>query len=68
MSVVAKIQLVIVFALATYAWCRAAQYLASHPLVAKQLEKYGHIVTPVVLFLLGLFILFESGTFSLFIS
>lgn len=68
MSTPEKIELVVVFALATYGWCRAAQYLASHPLVAKQLEKYGHILTPIVLFLLGLFILLESGTFSLIIS
>jgi cadmium resistance protein CadD (predicted permease) len=65
MSTPEKIQLVMIFALATYAWCRAAQYLAFHPLVAKQLAKYGHVVTPVVLFLLGVFILIESGTFSL---
>ena|ERR1044071_6841904 len=67
MSPSEKIQLVVVFALATYTWCRIAQYLASHPLVAKQLSKYGHILTPVVLFLLGVFILFESGTFSLLV-
>ena len=68
MSPIEKIQLVIVFTIATYLWCRTAQYLVSHPLVAKQLEKYGHILTPIVLFLLGLLILIESRTLSLVIS
>lgn len=66
MSVSEKIQMMIVFAVATYLWCRGAQYLAYHPLVAKQLSKYGHLLTPVVFFFLGVFILIESRTFSLF--
>jgi cadmium resistance transport/sequestration family protein len=63
-----KIQLVIVFMVMTYLWCLAGQYLASRPVVAKQLERFGHIIMPVVLFLLGLFILIESGTFELLVA
>lgn len=65
MSIVEKIQLLVVFAIATFLWCMAAKYLAHHPLIAKQLSRYGHLITPVVLIFLGVFILFESGTFSL---
>ena len=60
-----KIQMMAVFAVATYIWCRLAQYLAHHPVVAGQLARYGHILTPVVLFLLGVFILVESRTYLL---
>lgn len=60
-----KVQLAIVFAVMTYLWCMAGKYLAFHPLIAKQLDKFGHVIIPMVLILLGVFILFESGTFSL---
>jgi cadmium resistance transport/sequestration family protein len=46
-------------------WLLTAQYLTKHPLLANVIAKYGHIVTPVVLILLGVFILKESGSFSL---
>ncbi len=44
----------------TYAWCLLASYLAGHPLIAKQLDKYGHVIMPIVLFCLGIFILIEE--------
>ena len=62
-----KIQMVIVFMFMTYLWCIIAQYLASHPLVAKQLNRYGHIITPFVLLFLGMYILIDSKTYSLLI-
>jgi cadmium resistance protein CadD (predicted permease) len=62
----AKIQLVIIFALMTYLWCIFAKYLSHHPLLAKSLNKYGHIIMPVVLFLLGVFIIYESESVLLF--
>lgn len=60
-----KMQLLVVFAIATYLWCMAGKYLANHPLIAKQLSRYGHLVTPIVLISLGIFILVESNVFSL---
>lgn len=60
-----KVQLLVVFAIATYLWCMAGKYLANHPLIAKQLSRYGHLVTPIVLISLGIFILVESNVFSL---
>lgn len=65
MTVVAKVYMVVVFAMMTYVWCMAARYLARHPVVASYLDRFGNI-TPLVLFGLGIFILWESGSFLLF--
>jgi len=61
-----KIQLLAVFTVMVYIWCITARFLARRPLIARQLDKYGHIIMPIVLFLLGIFIFIESGTTSLF--
>lgn len=60
-----KMAMVIIFLLMTFVWCLAAKYLVRHPYVAMKIEKYGHIVTPFVLVLLGFYILYENGTFAL---
>jgi len=60
-----KTQLIIVFAIMTWLWCLLAKYLASHPLIARQLSRYGHIIMPVVLLTLGIYILAESNSLSL---
>lgn len=67
MTVVAKVYMVVVFAMMTYVWCMAARYLARHPVVASYLDRFGNIITPLVLFGLGIFILWESGSFLLFL-
>lgn len=46
-------------------WCAAGHYFGSHPLVAKTLERYGHIIVPFVLIALGLYIIYDSGTLAL---
>ena len=61
-----KATMTIVFLLMTAAWCLLAIYLSNHPMIKKSVEKYGHIFTPFVLILLGIYILFESKTFDLF--
>lgn len=61
-----KIGMIVIFLLMTLLWCTIAKYLANHPLLSASLSKYGHIVTPIVLILLGLYILYESKTFSIF--
>ena len=68
MNTMEKIEMLVVFAVMTYTWCKAAKYLSSRPLIARQLAKYGHIITPIVLLLLGVFILAESNTISLLTS
>lgn len=46
-------------------WCFAAGYLSKHRTIASTINKYGHIITPIVLILLGIYILYESGSLSL---
>jgi cadmium resistance transport/sequestration family protein len=46
-------------------WLTTARYLTTHPMLTKVISKYGHIITPVVLVLLGLFILKENGSFEI---
>jgi len=57
--------MIIVFLAMVMIWLTAAKYLSTHPLLAKAISKYGHIITPIVLCLLGLFILKENGSFGL---
>jgi cadmium resistance protein CadD (predicted permease) len=66
MTVAEKVYMVVVFAIMTYVWCMAARYLARHPVVARYLDRFGNIITPLVLFALGIFILWESRSFFLF--
>lgn len=54
-----------IFLLMVALWLIAANYLAQHPLVAESIERYGHIITPVVLMLLGVYILIENRSFTL---
>lgn len=54
-----------IFLLMTFVWCAAAKYMVRHPYVAEKVEKYGHFVTPFVLVLLGIYILYENGSFQL---
>lgn len=56
----------LVFLLLVGVWCFAGYKLAGLPLVAKTLTRYGHILTPIVLIGIGLAILIESNSLSLF--
>lgn len=60
-----KLTMIGIFLLMTLVWCALAKYLARHPLVSKAVDRYGHRVTPLVLIALGLYILYESGSFGL---
>jgi cadmium resistance transport/sequestration family protein len=60
-----KIELFVVFAIMVFLWCFLARYLAKHPLLASSLSKYAHVIMPIVLILLGIFILIESNTHTL---
>ncbi|HEU5289108.1 MAG TPA: cadmium resistance transporter, partial [Cyclobacteriaceae bacterium] len=60
-----KSVMVAVFLIMTFIWLAAAKYLTTHPLMAKTISKYGHIITPIVLCLLGIYILRENGSFEL---
>ena len=53
------------FLLMVGVWCGTALYLSKHPSVVRTIDKYGHMITPIVLILLGIYILFESGSLAL---
>lgn len=57
-----KLLTISLFFIMTFIWCLVAKYAAKHPWVARVIDKYGHLVTPFVLILLGVYILSESGT------
>lgn len=46
-------------------WCAIAYQLTRQPTIARVLSRYGHAVVPFVLIALGLFIMYERGTFTL---
>lgn len=53
-----------IFLVMTLLWCAVAKYLTTHPVMAKAIGKYGKKVTPFVLILLGLYILYEADSFD----
>ena len=57
--------MILVFLIMTFIWVAAAKYLSTHPMLAKVLADCGHIITPLLLCLLGFYILRESGSFEL---
>jgi len=60
-----KLIMVGIFLLMTILWCILAKYFTKHPLIANAIDRYGHTVTPFILVLLGVYILYESKTISL---
>ena len=55
----------IVFFLMVGVWCAIAYLLARQRAIASMLSRYGRAAVPFVLISLGLFIMYERGTFSL---
>lgn len=60
--------ILIIFYCLVALWCCLAYWLVKHPIIAKLLIKYGSVITPFVLIILGIFIFIDSGTFRLFIG
>jgi cadmium resistance transport/sequestration family protein len=58
--------IIVIFLVLVAVWCFFGYKLVSHPLVAKTVERYGHLIVPFVLILLGAYILIESGTIHYF--
>jgi cadmium resistance transport/sequestration family protein len=54
-----------VFFLMVGIWCAIAYLLTRQPTIARVLSRYAKVVVPFVLIGLGLFIMYERGTFSL---
>lgn len=60
------IVLISAFLVLTAAWCYLGFFVAQHPAVARVLERYGHRIVPIVLICLGIYIIVENDTLSLF--
>lgn len=56
---------IIIFLVLVYVWLITARYLISHPRLKESISRYKHIIFPVVLIALGVYILMESGTINL---
>ena len=54
----------IVFLIGVAIWCAASWFLATRPVIAKSLSRWGHIILPIVLIGIGLTILIEGGAFG----
>ena len=52
---------VIIFLIGVGVWCLLSQSIAAHPAVAKMLERWEHVLLPVVLIAIGLAVLTEGG-------
>jgi cadmium resistance protein CadD (predicted permease) len=49
-----------IFMIMTAVWCIIAYYLVRHPLIATRMKKTGHIIFPLVLIGLGIYIILTS--------
>ena len=56
---------VAVFLVLAGVWCAAGRFIATRPAAAQVLGRWGHILHPLVLIGLGLFILIQGGAFGL---
>ena len=55
----------VVFLALVALWCAAGRYLATRPIIAGALSRWGHILLPAVLIAIGLLILVHGGAFGL---
>lgn len=56
---------VLIFLILVYVWVKIAEYATSHPALTASLKKYNHIIFPLILIGLGIYILASSGTLTL---
>ena len=58
----------LVFAIGVIIFCELSRGLSSIPLISETIEKYKQIIVPLVFILLGLYIMYESGTIETFLN
>lgn len=58
----------LVFAIGIIIFCELSRVLSSIPLISETIEKYKRIIVPLVFILLGLYIMYESGTIEAFLN
>lgn len=68
LSIAGKLFMVCIFLVMTAVWCALGYYLSSHVLIKNTAEKYGHVVTPFVFIILGIYILYACKTFDLLLN
>jgi cadmium resistance protein CadD (predicted permease) len=56
---------VAVFLILVGIWCAAGWFFATRPAIASVIGRWGHILHPLVLIALGLFLLIQGGAFGL---
>lgn len=56
-----KVVMILVFLVLVSLWCALGQRLAALPVLRRVIRRYRHILVPVVLVLLGVYILLGSG-------
>lgn len=56
-----------VFTIMTAVWLLVAYWLVNHPALKSPIQKFGHIITPLVLISIGMYILHEAGALWLLI-
>ncbi|MEV4178290.1 cadmium resistance transporter [Nonomuraea sp. NPDC049709] len=56
---------IVVFLALVAVWCAAGRFLATRPVVARALSRWGHVLLPIVLIGIGALILVEGGAFGL---
>ncbi|GAA0572939.1 cadmium transporter [Kribbella sandramycini] len=55
----------VVFLLGVAVWCAVGRLIATRPLIARALTRWGHLILPAVLIAIGLVILIEGHAFGL---
>ncbi|GET06178.1 cadmium transporter [Ligilactobacillus agilis] len=58
----------LMFAIGIIIFCELSRVLSSIPLISETIEKYKRIIVPLVFILLGLYIMYESGTIETFLN
>lgn len=57
--------IILVFAIMVAVWLAFAHWLMNHPVWGSPIRKFGHVMTPLVLIAVGIFVLHEADSFSL---
>lgn len=61
----ALVTFAVVFLVLVAVWCVVGRWLATRPLIARALARWGHLVLPAVLIGIGIVIMAEGGAFGL---
>lgn len=65
-SAFALVLMIVIFLVMTFAWLKLGDYMSSHPVIGNTLHRFDHILFPLMLFILGIYIFVECGTHTLF--